>query len=35
MLQIIVKSVFEERGKYYPQVFLRWMFVWVINARIW
>ena len=35
MLTLIVRSVFEEDGKYYPQVFFRWMFVWSINARIW
>ena len=35
MLKVIVRSVFEEDGKYYPQVFFRWMFVWSINARIW
>ena len=32
---VIVRSVFQEHGKYYPQVFLRRMFVWIINARIW
>ena len=32
---IIIRSVFEEDGKYYPQGFFRWMFVWIINARIW
>ena len=35
MLKVIVRSVFEEDGKYYPQVFFRWMFVWNINAGIW
>ena len=35
MSTVIVRSVCEEDGKYYPQVFLRWMFVWSINARIW
>ena len=32
---VIVRSAFQEHGKYYPQVFLRRMFVWIINARIW
>ena len=35
MLTIIVRSAFEEDGKYYPQVFHRWMFEWNINAIIW
>ena len=35
MLTVIVRSVFEEDGKYYPQVFFRWIFVWSINPRIW
>ena len=26
MLTAIVRSVFEEDGKYYPQFFFRWMF---------
>ena len=30
-MAIIVRSVFEKDGKYYPQVFFRWMFVWVIK----
>ena len=30
-MTIIVRSVFEEDGKYYPEVFFRWMFVWVIK----
>ena len=28
-LTIIIRSVFEEDGKLYPQVFFRWCFVWV------
>ena len=39
MLTVIVRSVFEEDGKYYSQVFefftSIWMFLWSINARIW
>ena len=31
MLTVIVKSVFEEDGKYYPETFLRRMFTWVIK----
>ena len=37
MLTVIVRSVFEEDGKYYPS-FFRWLFVlfvWIINVRIW
>ena len=34
-LKVIVRSVFEEDSKYYPQVFFRWMFVWIINSIIW
>ena len=30
-LTVVVRSFFEEYGKYYPQVFFRWMFVWVIK----
>ena len=33
-ITIIMKSVFEEDSKYYPQDF-KWMFVGIINARIW
>ena len=33
-MTIIIRSVFEEDGKYYPQVFLE-VFVWITNARIW
>ena len=29
----IIRSVFEEDGKFYPQIY-RQAFVWVINARI-
>ena len=28
-MTIIIRSVSEEEGKLYPQVFLRWLFVWV------
>ena len=35
MLTVTVRSVFEEDGKSYSQVFFRWMSVWIINARIW
>ena len=35
MLTVIVRSVFEEDGKYYPQSFLDDFFVWSINARLW
>ena len=31
MLTVIVRFVFEEDGKYYPQVFFKWS----INGRIW
>ena len=31
MLTVIVRSVFEEDGKYYPETFLRRMFTWVIK----
>ena len=34
-LKVITRSVFEEDSKYYPQVFFRWMFVWIINSIIW
>ena len=34
-LKVIIRSVFEEDSKYYPQVFFRWMFVWIINSIIW
>ena len=33
MLTVIVRSVFED-GKYYPQVFFSWLFLWIINPRI-
>ena len=32
-MTIIVRSIFEEDGKFYPQVFFWWMFVWVIQMR--
>ena len=35
MLAVIVRFVFEEDRKYYPQVFFRWMSVWSVNTRIW
>ena len=35
MLTVIVRYIFEEDRKYYPQGFFRWMFVWIINVRIW
>ena len=31
----IIRSVFEENGKFYPQIYLDECFVWVKNARIW
>ena len=34
LLTVIVRSIFEDVGKYYPHVFFRWMFVWIINPRI-
>ena len=34
MIHIVIISVFQEDGKYYPQISLRWMFIWIINARI-
>ena len=35
-LTIVVRFVFQENGKYYPEVFLKkWVFVLIINARIW
>ena len=34
-MAIVIIFVFQEDGKYYPQVFVRWMFVWITNARIW
>ena len=34
MLTVIARSFFQEDGKYYPS-FLRWIFVWIINDRIW
>ena len=34
-MTIIIRSVFEEDGKYYPQSFFRRVFGWVINARKW
>ena len=33
-LTIVVRSVFQEDGTYSPQNFLRWTFVWIINARV-
>ena len=34
-LTLIVSCVFQKDGKYYLQIFLRWMFLWIVNARIW
>ena len=34
MLTIINGSVFEEDGKFYPQVYLRWVFVWVVKTQV-
>ena len=31
MLTIIIRSVFEEDGKFYPEVFFKWMLVWGIK----
>ena len=33
-LTIVVRSVFQEDGTYSPQKFLKWTFVWIINARV-
>ena len=30
-MTIIIRSVFEEDGKFYPQLFFRWHFVWIIK----
>ena len=30
-MTIIIRSVFKEDGKLYPQVFLRWRFVWIVK----
>ena len=35
MLTVIVRSAFEEDGKYCWQVFLDEPFAWSANARIW
>ena len=34
-LTIIVRSVFSRRQKVLSTSFFRWMFVWIINARVW
>ena len=31
MLTLIIRSVFEEDGNLYQQVFFRWCFVWIIK----
>ena len=30
-MTIIIRSVLEEDGKFYPQLFFRWHFVWIIK----
>ena len=30
-MTIIIRSVFEEDGKFYPHLFFRWHFVWIIK----
>ena len=30
-MTIIIRSVFEDDGKFYPQILFRWMFVWFIK----
>ena len=30
-MTIIIRSVFEEDGKFYPHHFFRWHFVWIIK----
>ena len=35
ILTIIIRNIFEKNGKCYPGIFLKWLFVWNINARIW
>ena len=34
-LTIVVKSVFQEDKKILSTSSFRWMFVWIINARVW
>ena len=34
IMRIVIRSVFQEDKKYYAQVIFRWMFVWILNARI-
>ena len=34
-LTVVVRSIFQEDKKYYSIIFFRWMFVWIINVRIW
>ena len=33
VMTIIIRSVFEKDGKLYPQVFFRWLFVWVVSDK--
>ena len=33
-LTIVSRSIFEEDCKCYSQDFFRWMFVWIINVRV-
>ena len=30
-MAIIIRSVFEDDGKFYPQILFKWMFVWLIK----
>ena len=30
-ITVIIRNIFEKGGKYYPQIFFRWMFVWSIK----
>ena len=30
-MTIIIRSVFEDDGKFYPQILFKWMFVWFIK----
>ena len=33
VMTIIIRSVFEKDGKLYPQVFFRWLFLWVVSDK--
>ena len=33
-LTIVVRPVFQEDSKYYPGIFFRWMFAWVIKMTL-